>query len=215
MGAFSFLGIGSKPSFGNVPNYLNQPMNPELKGLQDQYQNLQYTPETKSYQAQDFSGALPEYDSVRDQAKQTSNTQNQGSQEALQRRFAAMGGLNSGSYIKASQMQDQSTAQNLNSSLNNIGFQEAQQRRQLQTQEGQKAYQSQEAVKGRNAQLGAQYQLAGLEGQSKMASLDLGYKQAQQEAAGDQYTAALNSYQALHTGGLLGSGGFVGTGIGA
>lgn len=70
-------------------------------------------------------GLLPEYDQLRQNTDNTLNAQKQQSDDAMKRRFAAMGGLNSGSYIKQQQNSDNDMAGQKENAMNQIGFQEA------------------------------------------------------------------------------------------
>jgi hypothetical protein len=103
----------------------------------------------KSYQAKAISGPLPEYDHLRNKVTEEANTVNSQNQDALKRRFASMGALNSGSYIKQAEIQNNESEQRRSQASSEINFQEAQARRALEKEESQKAYQSEEALKGR------------------------------------------------------------------
>ena len=94
------------------------------------------------YQAKENAAALPEYDYLRRKTTEQSTQANATAQDALKRRFAAMGNLNSGSYIKQAQIQDESSDVSRQNALQDIGFQEAQSKRELDTQEQQKVFQS-------------------------------------------------------------------------
>jgi hypothetical protein len=169
-----------------------------------------------------MTAPLPEYDQIRNQTQMALNAQKQGSSNAIDRRFAAMGNMNSGAYVKAQQMNDQQSDETAANAMSGIGFQEAQARRALQQQESNKEFQSGESTKQFNANQSTQYKQLNnqfnqwkFDANSKIGQLDLAYKNAQQQAADDQFNAEMAQYQARHSGGLLGSGGFLGTGIGA
>lgn len=203
--------INGKPAQG-VLNYQS--------GMNDLINGLQAPKEVQGYSAKDMSNAaLPEFEQARNLTSQSLNAQKQGSDDAMQRRFAAMGNLNSGAYIKAAQVGDQQANESRGNAMAGIGMQEAQTRRGLQQQEAQKEFQSGEQAKMYNAQAGNQFQQfkTGLSADSmgKVASLDLAYKGMQQQAADDAYQARMNEYQAKHSGGLFGAGGFLGVGVGA
>lgn len=249
------------PGFG-PPNYFSNPMDPKLQAMRDRLNKMQapnsvsfsksthtpetFTPDTKAYQAKDYSGALPEYDAIRSQTQRTLNAQGQGAQDAIQRRFARMGNLNSGAYVKAAQLQDQTTAQTTADALNRIGFEESQARRGLQQAEDAKVFQSTEALAGRNfqgqqatlgrnfealqaaaarnaqaelqtnlfnAQQANQFNQWQFEADTKLDAMDLAIKQQQQAAAEAAFNAAMATYQAEHSGGLLGAGGVLGLGL--
>lgn len=101
------------------------------------------------YQAQTQPQALPEYDYARRKATETANTTNQSEQDALKRRFAAMGALNSGSSIKAMQIQTDAAEQRKADALEGINVQEAAAKRAFDQQQQQMAFQSGEAAKQR------------------------------------------------------------------
>jgi hypothetical protein len=112
----------------------------------DQYKN---TAVGQAYQAKKFEGALPEYDYIRNKISEQSNASNQTAQDAIKRRFASMGALNSGAAVKQAQLQNESSEKQKADQMQEVSFQEAQARRGLEREEAQKEYQSQEALKGR------------------------------------------------------------------
>lgn len=82
--------------------------------------------------------ALPQYDYLRKQAKQASDTQRQESQDALSRRFAAQGMLQSGAYLKGQESVDQEANKQYQDTLGQIGFAETnEQQRQSEVKQGQ------------------------------------------------------------------------------
>ncbi len=208
---------------GAPQNYINGPESQPASALADTLSgiqsNLKAPTALSAYTAKDMSTTdLPQYDIARTQENQSLNSTAQGNSDAMQRRFAAMGNLNSGAYIKASQVGDQQANEAKANAMAGINMQEAGARTSLQQNEANKEFQSGESTKQFNAGQSNQFQQfnanLGSENASKVSSLDLAYKSAQQQAADDQYQAAMNGYQAMHSGGLLGSGGFLGTGIG-
>jgi hypothetical protein len=115
------------------------------------------------YQAQAVSDRLPEYDYARKKAIETVNQSNSSAQDALKRRFAAMGALNSGSSIKQQQLQQETAMRAKADAIEGINAQEAQAKRALQQQEAERAFQSGEAARGRafgaeEGELGRQFQ---------------------------------------------------------
>lgn len=217
------FGGGNNPDFGYKGVDINgKPAQGVLNyqsGMNDLINGLQAPKDIEGYSAKDMSKeSLPEFDQARNLTSQSLNSQKQGSEDAMQRRFAAMGNLNSGSYIKAAQVGDQQANEARGNAMAGIGVQEAQTRRNLQQQESQKEFQSGENAKTFNAGQRNQFQQfkTGLSADSygKISQLDLAYKQLQQQQADDAYQARMNEYQAKHSGGLLGAGGILGTGIG-
>lgn len=242
----------------NPPKFNEAADAPEIGGLRDMISGMKgpqsvdagpgFTPDNSTYQgqvykAQDFSGPLAEFNTMRQQTNQDFNQQQSAQQDATARRFAAMGNLNSGAYAKASQSGDLALNQEREKSLNQIGFNEAQQRRNLQQQEQNKVFQSGEANQGRRFQFGQTQSQRNFEGEqtatqrrlqaqefntgqqndfnkfkeqagAQVAQMDAQQRQFQEQLAQDQYQGELNRYTQQHSGGLLGSGGILGTGLG-
>lgn len=100
--------------------------------------------------------SLPQYDFLRKQASQESNKQRQMGQEALNRRFAALGGVGSGAQIKTEQNLQSELAKQAQGAQNQISFQEQQQIHQedlaKQEREAQQAFISGESEKAREFQ---------------------------------------------------------------
>lgn len=227
----SKLGSGGGTPTG-VPNYFAGPSDPNVIAMQKKLNSMQMPEEiappdkVQGYQAKDMSkAALPQYDLARQQTTEALNAQEGSQRDAMNRKFAALGGGPGGASIKAGMQADQAAAENRASAMNQIGQQEAQTRLALQQQEAQKEFESGEQAKMYNAQaathnkefnadlLSKNNQFV-FDANSKIAALDLGYKSAQQQAADDQFNAEMSAYQAKHSGGLLGAGGILGTGIG-
>jgi hypothetical protein len=129
------------------------------------------------------TGPLAEYDYMRGKVTEQANQANQGAQDAIKRRFAAMGGLNSGSFVKQAQLQNESSDQKRMDALQGVNMQEAQTRRAMdeafKERESQKEFQSQEALQGRK--YSAQESAYGRQLQSQEAakSRNLSAQQAQ------------------------------------
>lgn len=81
------------------------------------------------------------YAQMRNRARQQGVQQKQEQGDALKRRFAAIGNLNSGAYIKASQQQEEAANEQINQATQAVDFQKAQEDTQLA-----------EAQKGRDLQ---------------------------------------------------------------
>lgn len=111
------------------------------------------------YKAKDVSKPLAEYDAMRSRLSQRSNADVGQQQDAMQRRFASQGGLNSGAAIKQQQLIAEAGAQNREQAMEGVNSQESAERRRLQEAESQKEFQSQEAATGRQFQ--SQEALAG------------------------------------------------------
>lgn len=151
------------------------------------------------------AGADP-YNALRNQAtEQAGNDQAQGL-DAIQRRFAAMGQLNSGANIKAQEELNRQSTDAKQNAIGNINVAEQQQAlpyAQLQ-QQGQEFGSSQDLAQ---QQLGEQSNEFG-------ANLQLGQNQQDLDTAANNINASLGAFQANHSGGLFGGGGILGFGIG-
>lgn len=215
--ALSNFGIGGNASQGpknNIPKISDIPTNQTVLDLQKQLKDTPAPERITGYQAKTISGPLPEYDVARQKINESANSEGQAGSEALARRFASIGGgANSGAFIKQSELQNQSNETNRSNNLRDIAAQEAQTTRGLQQAEDTKAYQSGENAKNFNSQQAFQDKVFRFDSSSKLGQLDLAYKSAEENAATDAYNAELNSYTAKHTGGILGSGGLLGTGL--
>lgn len=189
--------------------------------------------------------ALPQYDAMRERLNSQYSQQQGQSQDALDRQFAAMGGgPGNGAQAKQTENLSAGIAKQKGDDLLGINAEEAQARTALQQQEEQKAFQSGETEKGYGFQagqsdIGRQFQAgqtasqmgmqAGMFNQqmqqsqnqfnfnagTTLAGLNTAWDQAQAEANNNEFNKALAQYQSQHSGGLLGGGGFLGTGIGA
>lgn len=122
--------------------------NPYLKQFQKPYEETSSFQE-QGYQTKDVSGALPEFEFLRKRLGESYRQQSQEAEDALQRRFAAMGALNSGAYQKQAELQAQRGRESYASQLEGLGVQEAQARRGLQQIEEERKFRSDEALKGR------------------------------------------------------------------
>lgn len=93
---------------------------------------------------------VQEFDFQRKKAEQQVTAQKQGQQDALKRRFAAMGNINSGAYLKANQMVDQNAGTQLNQANEGINAaQNSELRRRREVVQGQE-FAAGEAEKGRS-----------------------------------------------------------------
>lgn len=190
----------------------------------------------EAYKEKGFAGPLPEYDLLRRQMTERiqsdASRKKSEAQDAIKRRFASMGGLNTGSYIKQSQLADESADTQAGEALKDanlqLGFQEAQARRGLEREESQKAFQSGEAAKGREFQIpqlsfqnkfqaadfGFRQNLAQFDSRSKLKQLDLAFNQLEMDRINTQFNKELARHTADNSGGLFGAGGVLGLGIG-
>jgi len=93
--------------------------------------------------------SLPEYDLARKRAQQRVTASGQEQQDALKRRFAALGGLNSGAYIKQQQLAQDRQQEQLQDANEGIDVQENAERRRLQELKEGREFQAGEAQKQR------------------------------------------------------------------
>lgn len=167
---------------------------------------------------------LPEYDALRQRVSQQNRAQAQDNQSALSRRFASLGALGSGAFIKQQQIADDQAGQRLDQALGDVGFQEAQAARGIEEADKAREFQSGEAQKQRefsqfDRNLAAQnfnfqQKVAEFDNNAKLRALDLQMYNSQVGANESQFNKELAQYTSSKQGGLLGSGGFLGTGIG-
>lgn len=103
-----------------------------------------------AYKAKKTDTALPEYDAMRARLNQQSNADVQQQQDAMQRRFASQGGLNTGAAIKQAQIVADAGVQKRDQGLQDINTQESAEQRRLAEGEANKEFQSNEAATGRS-----------------------------------------------------------------
>lgn len=179
------------------------------------------------------TGAVEGYDKIRARALQDARAGYSGASDAISRRFAALGAGNSGAAIKAQQMADQAQADKESGVLQGVGMQEDAERKRLNEAAEQRDFAASEATKGRNFQgseaargrkMQADLYNADQDFKQKVFAFDANSKLADMDRAFDEFkinqdTLEFNKrkarFEAGHTGGLFGSGGFLGTGIGA
>jgi len=181
-----------------------------------------YAPTGGTHVARATPTALPEFEKARGvlrrdlqgEAKRESDSQG----EALQRRFAAIGGLSSGAYIKqAGIMQDDIARQKedaLERGLTNLGVKEAEAIRGIDEAERGREFQSQE--QGRsflfqgqrdytqalqqsalfNATARNNFKQQLFDADSKIYALDLAWREAQQRGAQEEFNAEMALFQA-------------------
>lgn len=121
--------------------------------------------------------ALPEFEQLRQQQRQKFLAQKQDANDAISRRFAAMGNLNSGAAIKTQQITNQQIDEQANQADQAIGFQQAQQRTQLNEAQKGRDFQSAEAQKARDQDLSFKDKVFAFEKDSKLKQLDLAERQ--------------------------------------
>jgi len=130
---------------------------------------------------------LPEFQSQREILKNQANAQRMTTQNALNRRFAAMGALNSGEAAKMLTQANQGITDAENAAAGQLAFQEAQQIGQQQEADAQRAFQ--QGVIDVDNEFKDRAQT--LDERTKLDSLDLARKQFQQESLTQAFNAAL------------------------
>lgn len=219
---------GGNKFSGGISDLNKAGTNPLIDSLKDQVKNMPgFQPLTSkdygtAYQAHDYSNeALPQYDAMRTRLNSQYSQNQQEAQDSIDRQFAAAGGgPGNGAQAKQTENLAAATEKQKGSDLQDINAQESQTRMALNEQEKQRAYESGEALKGRSFQ-GEMFNRQSImqEGQFKfsanstIAQLDQGWKEAQAEASNNEFNRQLAEFQAQHSGGLLGGGGILGTGL--
>lgn len=156
-----------------------------------------------------LSGQDP-YNQIKQQAVNSAQAAGQQGLDAITRRYAAMGNLNSGSYANAEAQNSRDTQSATENALGNIGLGEQAQNIQ-QNQFGQQLGQQGSEF---GQQLGQQASQFAQTLPLQQQSLDLEAKQQGLDAQANDINASLGQQQLSRTGGLFGGGGFLGTGIG-
>lgn len=156
---------------------------------------------------------LPGFDEARAKISQQSGADEQAQQDALQRRFASIGNLNSGAAIKSAQLVSDNVTKEKNNQLNDLNAKEA-------TGLSDRNMQLEEAVKSRNltresanAQMDFQNRTFNFDANSKLAALEQGQSQLELAKKESDINATQNEYTQKHSGGLFGGGGFLGLGF--
>lgn len=168
-------------------------------------------------------GASP-YDVARNRANQRATASGQQGLEAIQRRYAAMGNLNSGAAIRTEQLQNQNNEAQKEDSLRSIDAQELSENTgrnyQANQQELARGFQANEAQKARDLQSNQFGQRMTFEqSQAKQAQenylkdYELKKQQMSEDAQSNAFNKDLANYQKGHTGGFFGGGGFLGLGF--
>lgn len=175
--------------------------------------------EGAAYTAKTFAPPT-ELNQARSRAVSQVNANTQQANDAISRRFAAMGGLGSGAYIKQTELQQQRGEDKKAEASSNIDAQEQAMRREFDAMEGQKEFQSGEAAKGRglqreiyNSDLDFKDKVFRFDSNSKLAQMQLQFEQADRDSQDQEFNKQLSLYQAKNQGGLLGAGGFLGSGL--
>lgn len=189
---------------------------------------MAYDPAKPYANKMDPQGSGSPYDYLRNKATQDAGNQQAQGLDAITRRYAAMGNLNSGAYTKAIEDNSRTAANASQNAQGQIDMAEnaqalpyaqlAQQGSQFsqslsaQLSEAEKTRGQQESQYGRT--LGEQQSEFGQEMPLKQQQLDLEARQQNIDKEANNINERLGTYQAHHSGGLLGGGGFLGSGLG-
>lgn len=141
-----------------------------------------------AYQAYDPNKPLPEFDVARKRAQQQVASQKQEESDALARRYASMGNLQSGSYIKQQQLAEDRAAQRAQAADESITSQEMAMRRSLEEAERGRSFSAEQA--GLQRAWGSGEREAGQRFAGEQAGLQRtwgsGEREAGQKFAGEQ-----------------------------
>lgn len=169
-----------------------------------------YTP-SSPYQAPGVpTGSLPEYQLLRDKADQRARVKGQEATSAIDRRFAAMGGLQSGAAIKTAEKARHAVEGEAAERLGQIDVAEtAEKRRMTEIQEG-REFASSEAEKQRAIQAGqfeAQMGQSGLElgqqGKLKLAALEIAQNELRLNSEIAEFNKGISEAEANRPSGLF------------
>jgi hypothetical protein len=141
---------------------------------------------TRQAITQGMPQALPEFDSARNRTANQFQAKRTDTQNALQRRFAAMGNLNSGEATKQLALADQANADQSNQAQQDINSQEQQQLAAAREAEAQRAFQ-QGALDTDNEFKNREFDF---NKQIQSGQADLAKKQFERESLDDAFNAA-------------------------
>lgn len=168
-------------------------------------------PGPSAYQAKQVNPYMSQYqERVSNQVNAGANSAN----DALARRFAAMGGGNSGAFIKAQQQLMSDAEDKKLQAANEFDANFRQQEADREFQSGEQAKQREFAAENANVENEFKDRVYRFDSSSKLAALELQAVQAERDAQDQNFNKAMSLDAAKHQGGLLGAGGFLGTGIG-
>lgn len=139
-----------------------------------QQETVQAPQARQPYQAARQTGPLPQFELMRRRASQRAEASGQQANDALQRRFAAMGGLNSGAAIKQQQLTSEAVARQREDALAGVDAAEQQERMRQQDLADERNFQATEADRLREFQ-GAEA-ARGRNMQRDMTGLDVDYR---------------------------------------
>lgn len=161
------------------------------------------------------------FDSARSRLQGRLRADDQEQENALKRRFAASGMLNSGAAIKTLENQKQEQDRNREDQLQGLDVAQSQAEIQNQQQTDQLNFQAENQARQRNlsrelqnADREFQDKVFNLDSTAKLAQLDLAVEQFQVDKDTTDFNKRLSKFEAQNSGGLFGGGGFLGLGTG-
>lgn len=147
--------------------------------------------------------SLPEFEGIRQNLKEEANQAKQQQKEALQRRFASLGSLQSGASLKAEQQAENEVQKNLEKGLREVGFQEAQGLRQQRNILEERQFQAEQQAAARNfqreiynADSDFKDKVFRFDANSKLSQLDLAFDQAAMARITAENDRLINQYNA-------------------
>jgi hypothetical protein len=223
-GAMGLLGGKGGPFGGKDNPYANLPgftdpvtdpavdaMRARLKELNGQKRNPLQS-EALPDKPQALTGNLKEFDPIRNRVSQRISGQVQEGSDALKRRFAAMGALNTGAAVKQDMLMRDRGNQMREEAMQDVDLAESQERQRRNEMELQRFDAQRESALGRNfnreianADSDFKEKVFQFDAESKIGQLDLAYKASQMEAQAQRFNSALSAAQAGDKKGILGS----------
>lgn len=147
------------------------------------------------YKAKD-PASDPAFAQLRNDVISQNNAAKSGAMSALERKFAAMGNLNSGAYIKQSQIADQNYNEQGNKALNDLYTGIRQQEGQKEFQSGEAFNQRQFAASGQDRQDAITVSQNQFDNQTKLGMLKAAYWQQMQNAKDSAFNADMANMEA-------------------
>jgi len=170
-----FEQIGA-PQLKDLPSYKPGGENAFISQQKAALAGMQGPQSLKAESAGQGPQSLAQFDMLRGALKDESQQASARAQDAINRRFASIGALNSGSAIKAAQEADRAANQDLQKQLAGIGAQEAGQLQQQQFAREESVAQRNAAREQFNASQAFQDKVFKFDSGTKLAQLDLAFK---------------------------------------
>lgn len=211
-------GGGNDNPYSGLPGFqplTTDPAVDKMRGRLKELNGQQATPlknEDLPTAPSEVSGPLKEFDPIRSRITQRTRAQEQQGVEALKRRFASMGALNTGAAVKQEQILKQQLGQQADQALGDVNVAESQERQRRNELAQQQFFSREQAAIGRNlnrelANADAQFKqkVFSFDAESKIGQVDLAYKNLQLEEQAQKFNTMLSALQAGDKQGILGS----------